>query len=71
MSINMLTINSQFSMVLMYSSLSLKMELYKRLYLSSSVIKLCINALTAQMLIDKQTDIFISSNNLIFPITEK
>lgn len=58
-------------MVLMHSSLSLKIVLYKRLYLSSSVIKLCINALTAQMLIDKQTGIFISSNNLIFPITEK
>ena len=58
-------------MELMYSSLSLKMELYKRLYLSSSVIKLCINALTAQMLIDKQTGIFISSNNLIFQIIEK
>ena len=55
-------------MELMHSSLSLKMELYKRLYLSSSVIKLCINALTAQMLIDKQTGIFISSKNLIFPI---
>lgn len=67
----MLTINSQFSMELMHSSLSLKMELYKRLYLSSSVIKLCINALTAQMLIDKQTGIFISSKNLIFPIAEK
>ena len=58
-------------MVLIYSSLSLKMDLYKRLYLSSSVIKLCINALTAQMLIDKQTGIFISSNNLIFQIIEK
>ncbi len=67
----MLTINSQFSMELMHSSLSLKMELYKRLYLSSSVIKLCINALTAQMPIDRQVGIFISSKNLIFPITEK
>jgi hypothetical protein len=58
-------------MELMHSSLSLKMELDKRLYLSSSVIKLCINALTAQMLIDKQTGIFISSNNLIFQTIEK
>ena len=58
-------------MVLMHSSLSLKMELYKRLYLSSSVIKLCINTLTAQMLIDRQAGIFISSDNLIFQTIEK